>query len=698
MRVCFRNITSRSKNIISCFIILLLSSLLIIPSVLAISDDQLDMFAENNILFYDPEESFGPGQFDPCQSGGSISAGVSGGGCNILGNSFEERLWSALRGSGFSPEQSAGLIGNILHEGGSPVLQEFVYNDARSSGCLTQQGRPYHLHEDFTTHGVRHGGCIGVYGPGSEVAGVGVGFIQWTAHNRREGYLKVINSAGLGKYIEGNAYQRYGRMSDSELRQAIVKETGSDNDYKALWCASIKYLKTELERDYKAFFTQPKDPSAYAAWIASKYEVCSGCQPGQQQYNLRTGDAKRIYNDYKAGKFAQVEGGSSPNTSNISGTPDAPGTTGEASASSGAGVTIIGDSITNGSKSALLSALPGVDIHAQDSKQFAIDVSGNPSGLTILKNLKSSNSLRPTVIFALGTNDSGLRSDQIQSVVASAGSGHTIFFVTNYDAKSPAKYQSNNQLLTAAAQGIYGNNVRVIDWASTAKTAHANDPVLLDEGSYIIHPNEKGKTLFAKTLASAIGDSKPTIDCNSFASSSGGVPGSLNITTAADALKYLQKYITDTNKRYGRRYRVPAQATLNQALNTPLDDTAVSPDCWGGTYCGQCTALSGWFVTQFTKYTYGKGNGSQVTNNMVGANPGKLKVTNTPTPFSVFSWGGSAVGHTGIVLGDLGNGTYLYIHNNSLGPTSYQLQVSTGTADYFRRQGATFVDLKGGLK
>ena len=76
-----------------------------------------------------------------------------------------------------------------------------------------------------------------------------------------------------------------------------------------------------------------------------------------------------------------------------------------------------------------------------------------------------------------------------------------------------------------------------------------------------------------------------------------------------------------------------------------------------------CTAFSNYFVKKYTTLTPGSGNGKDTVNSMASANSGK--VSDTPTPYSVFSiqpGGGGGVlkhigapGHTGVILGISGS-------------------------------------------
>ena len=217
-------------SLVACFLVW--SPLTMTLSASAMDIKTIEDYSLNKIYFILPE--------------GENSCTVSGD-CYIAGDTWDERMWSALRHVGFTPEQTAGLIGNIVHEGGTPTTQEYVYIDARDKGCTTAEGKPYDIHTDFASDGVHHGSCIGgSYGAGSEVVGIGLGPVQWTSHGRREGYLEKMAELGLSKYFEDDAYKKYGKLSDEQLKAKIQEETGSDSEYWALWCAAIKFIWTEM--------------------------------------------------------------------------------------------------------------------------------------------------------------------------------------------------------------------------------------------------------------------------------------------------------------------------------------------------------------------------------------------------------------------------------------------------------------------
>ena len=452
---------------------------------MALDSTTLYDYSLNQIYFFDPN-----GAENYCTVGGD---------CYIAGNTWDERMWSALRHVGFTPEQTAGIIGNIVHEGGTPTTQEYSYIDARNAGCKTAEGKPYDIHTDFASDRVHHGSCIGgPYSAGSEVVGIGLGPVQWSSHSRREGYLAKMAELGLSKYFEGDAYKAYGRLTDEQLREKIVSETGSESDYWSLWCAAIKYIWTEMEQSYKGFFDN-STAAQYGAWAAASYERCSQCAPGGAQYNARIKSAEEYWRKYKAGEFAAVENGSAPLVSEgfFSGLSEA--------LNSGEDVTIIGDSITNGTRAALTVALPKVEIVAQDSKQFATGgTSENPSGLDVINRLKSEGKLRKIVVFALGTNSTVTKND-IDAVIRAVGPERKIFFVTNYDIVNTNKYDNNNKAFAAAVSG--NDNVGVIDWKDAVLNASGKpSDYIVKEDAYAVHLTDEGKKLFAETIKNAVSE------------------------------------------------------------------------------------------------------------------------------------------------------------------------------------------------
>ena len=149
-------------------------------------------------------------------------------------------------------------------------------------------------------------------------------------------------------------------------------------------------------------------------------------------------------------------------------------------------------------------------------------------------------------------------------------------------------------------------------------------------------------------------------------SGSGATSGSCStgqlggVSSINDAVAWATKFYDETQAKYH-----PGGYSLNQRKNGDIISlyhiTDNNSPCWGGADCSQCTALSGWFVTTKTGYTFGNGNGSEVVGNLKAKG---VPTGTDPKPFSVFSYTTSSFGHTGVVLGVLANGDVITMENN----------------------------------
>ncbi len=153
---------------------------------------------------------------------------------------------------------------------------------------------------------------------------------------------------------------------------------------------------------------------------------------------------------------------------------------------SGKDITIIGDSITVGSTSAIKEVFSDItddQIDARVSRPWA-------EGLQIAKKME----LKDTVIFALGTNNVSLTSSDIDELISIVGSNRTIVLLTNH---GPAGYEINNALFEEYAK--QNSNIILADW---------NTEVSKDPSKYLasddVHPTAEGAKLFAQLISDAI--------------------------------------------------------------------------------------------------------------------------------------------------------------------------------------------------
>ena len=86
-----------TRKIAFAFAILIVASSICVPAH-AVLDDYIEKFANNNIVFYNPEEC-----------GGISSTGLAG-------NNVKEKIWNYFRGKGLSEAQVSGILGNAYQE------------------------------------------------------------------------------------------------------------------------------------------------------------------------------------------------------------------------------------------------------------------------------------------------------------------------------------------------------------------------------------------------------------------------------------------------------------------------------------------------------------------------------------------------------------------------------------------------------
>ena len=157
----------------------------------------------------------------------------------------------------------------------------------------------------------------------------------------------------------------------------------------------------------------------------------------------------------------------------------------------GAGVTMIGDSIMNGNRKIILEQLPDALIDAKGSR----DVCG---GFEAARKLEMEGNLSDVVIVELGTNGPLLKHEPYasgtQNLLELLGTERQIFWVTVYCSYSQWMAMNNNYIWELAATHP---NITVIDWYSLA----VNHSEWFPDG---VHPNLAGARQFAKLLREAL--------------------------------------------------------------------------------------------------------------------------------------------------------------------------------------------------
>ncbi len=162
---------------------------------------------------------------------------------------------------------------------------------------------------------------------------------------------------------------------------------------------------------------------------------------------------------------------------------------------SGSQITWIGDSYSAVYKSKIEEMFSGVDVHAESNKWFSGETRspGGDSGLTILQSLIDQKTLRPYLVFALGTNGY-ITEDELDKLEELAGANTRIIIPTLYTMN--ADYSSSN-IAVMSAKAKY-NNIYIADWESAA---NGHSEYFNDDN---IHPNDTGIDVWLKLIQNAL--------------------------------------------------------------------------------------------------------------------------------------------------------------------------------------------------
>lgn len=181
---------------------------------------------------------------------------------------------------------------------------------------------------------------------------------------------------------------------------------------------------------------------------------------------------------------------------------------------SGDQITWIGDSYSVGAQTLIDSMFEGADYgpsvndensYIQVGKHLSADVSGNPSGKTVVTNIAE---FRKYVVFALGTNDFSSSSNSIKTtideIVDIIGEDKIIVLVTAYT-KAKGAYTDVNAGLNEAKSAH--SNIVVADWAAVAKDEY------FDSDTEGIHPTGH-YDIWMETIRNALSSSGSTTGKN----------------------------------------------------------------------------------------------------------------------------------------------------------------------------------------
>ncbi|HZC60269.1 MAG TPA: acyltransferase family protein [Streptosporangiaceae bacterium] len=153
---------------------------------------------------------------------------------------------------------------------------------------------------------------------------------------------------------------------------------------------------------------------------------------------------------------------------------------------SGSKVFAIGDSVMLASAVQVAAALPGISIDAQVSRQVS-------AGLPIVQRLAAAGTLRPVVVFALGTNGA-FTTQQMRQLIRAVGPHRDLVLVNTYEARP---WEAGVNGVIAAAARRYPNVV-MANWFAAIE--HRTRLLWPDE----VHPQPSGARLYARMIAAAV--------------------------------------------------------------------------------------------------------------------------------------------------------------------------------------------------
>jgi peptidoglycan/LPS O-acetylase OafA/YrhL len=152
----------------------------------------------------------------------------------------------------------------------------------------------------------------------------------------------------------------------------------------------------------------------------------------------------------------------------------------------GSQVFAIGDSVMLASAVQVATALPGISIDAQVSRQVS-------AGLPIVQRLAAAGRLRPVVVFALGTNGA-FTAQQMRQLIRAVGPHRDLVLVNTYEARP---WEAGVNRVIAAAARRYPNVV-LANWFAAIE--HRTSLLWPDE----VHPQPSGARLYARMVAAAV--------------------------------------------------------------------------------------------------------------------------------------------------------------------------------------------------
>lgn len=447
----------------------------------------------------------------------------------VSGSDNPEKIWGFLKASGLSDEQVAGIMGNMKPESGfSPTAQEI----------------------------------------GQSFPAGGWGLVQWTG-GRRDAIAKALQEKhpDLAQYYS-DTYGRFpgpsgvpeGLPIDANDKLLIFELQFMIEESKKRPVTERRYGTASSEWELLKTLTSIEDAAVF--WH-NNFEVSNDTP--EKVINNRGGGAREAYEKFKG------TGGS--------GTTSSPATP---------KVTFIGDSITEGMRSNLMSTFPGSNVEAKVGE-----------GIQWVISKLDTATLNDTVVINIGTNDN-FPVDKAKEMLNRL-KGKKVYLVNNFGKGGSANFEIINGGITSVASEY--TNVTIIDWKKVAESNGGREALYKPDGYHI--NDDKGRELYIKLLKDSLG---------SATTSTGGACESAAPTGDVQAM--IKKYAWP-NYRPGNMERKPEyiDAVERHKVDKTDSDGNVILKGYVGNHCHGGGIDCGGFVTILMRDTIDKNYNTNPTGN-----------------------------------------------------------------------------------
>lgn len=433
------------------------------PASATLSEDRLQVFSQNNILFYDP----------------SACISVSGGNCgaDVTGSTWQERLREVVENYGIffmNAQIEYGVPWEIpiIHghmESHFGLADPSVAKSTENCGYYNWQGYKYGSNSLFGISEAEMGSCKVYHSDG----GFGSQY-----KNLADMYMSFYVD-----YLRNGAYDaayEYAQPSNFDPRAFLAKET--DGIYCAVGC-SAGYTSV-----YDSDIDLIHEIAAEHGWPTSKELMEQYSIPKGGNWSDTWGDIKKYINAEPHSLSVDCSSMTTlGDTSGINFRNGAHSSSASSSSSvatsptgsvSGTSITWIGDSYSVGAHTIIEEKFPGITFgsgiensssYIQSNKGVGDRYGGgssNPPALTILQNIISRGELKPYLVLAVGTN-AGWDDDEVTQF-RTLMSGHDDTKVIFVNSKAKAHLLSDdigsNERLKALADS--NPNYYLADWVS----------------------------------------------------------------------------------------------------------------------------------------------------------------------------------------------------------------------------------------